>query len=72
MYLNVNQSISRITKRKKLNRYDRFKKSYYNKVQNGFRSIANKNKSKYTIINSSKTFKENQKNIFDRAIKILK
>ena len=42
MYLNVNKSILRISNRKTINRYDKFKKSFYKKVQNGFIKISNK------------------------------
>ena len=72
MYLNVDKSISRISDRKKLNRYDKFKKSFYKKVQNGFISISNKNKSKYMIINSSKKFETNQTIIFNQVKKLIK
>ena len=72
MYLNVNKSILRISNRKIINRYDKFKKSFYKKVQNGFLKISNKNKSKYLIINSSKKFEKNQTIIFNQLEKLFK
>ena len=72
MYLNVDKSILRISNRKKLNRYDKFKKSFYKKVQNGFLKISRKNRSKYKIINSSKKFEINQEIIFNLVKKIIK
>ena len=72
MYLNVNESILRISSRKINNRYDNFKKSFYKKVQNGFLKISNKNKSKYMIINSSNKFKTNQTIIFHQVKKLIK
>ena len=72
MYLNVNESILRISSRKINNRYDNFKKSFYKKVQNGFLKISNKNKSKYMIINSSNKFKTNQTIIFNQVKKLIK
>ena len=72
MYLNVNKSILRISNRKKTNRYDKFKKSFYRKVQNGFLKIYNTNKSKYMIINSSNKFKKNQAIIFEQVKKLIK
>ena len=72
MYLNVNKSILRISNRKITNRYDKFKKSFYKRVQNGFLKICNKNKSKYMIINSSNKYKINQDIIFNRVKKLLK
>lgn len=72
MYLNVTESILRISSRKINNRYDNFKKSFYKKVQNGFLKISNKNKSKYMIINSSNKFKTNQTIIFHQVKKLIK
>ena len=72
MYLNVNKSILRISNRKIINRYDKFKKSFYKKVQNGFLKISSKNKSKYMIINSSNKFKTNQTIILHQVKKLIK
>ena len=72
MYLNVNESILRISSRKINNRYDNFKKSFYKKVQNGFLKISNKNKSKYMIINSSNKFETNKMIIFNQVKKLIK
>ena len=72
MYLNVNKSILRISNRKIINRYDKFKKSFYKKVQNGFIKISNKNKSKYMIINSLNKFESNQMIIFNQVKKLIK
>ena len=72
MYLNVNKLISRISNRKTINRYDKFKKSFYKKVQDGFVKISNKNKSRYMIINSSSKFEINQEIIFQKIKKLLK
>ena len=72
MYLNVNKSILRISNKKKTNRYDKFKKSFYKKVQNGFLKISNINRSKYMIINSSNKFTSNQTIIFNQVKKLIK
>ena len=72
MYLDVNKSILRISHRKIINRYDKFKKSFYRKVQSGFLKISNKNKSKYMIIDSSKKFETNQTIIFNQVKKLIK
>ena len=72
MNLNVNKSIIRISSRKIINRYDKFKKSFYKKVQNGFLKISNKNKSKYMIINSLNKFESNQTIIFNQVKKLIK
>ena len=72
MFLNVNKLKSRISNRKTINRYDKFKKSFYRKVQNGFLKIYNKNKSKYMIIDSSRKFETNQSIIFNQVKKLIK
>jgi len=72
MYLDVNKSILRISNKKKINRYDKFKKSFYKKVQNGFLKISNEKKSKYMIINSSNKFETNQTIIFNQVKKLIK
>ena len=66
------ESIIRLTKRKKLNRYDKFKKSFYSKVQSGFIKIAKKNKKKYMIIDSNKYIIENKLKILLKFKKLLK
>ena len=43
----------RLKSRKSLNRYDKFNKNFYSKVQKGFLKLANRNKSKYKIIDSN-------------------
>ena len=72
MFLNVNKSRLRISNRKITNRYDKFKKSFYERVQKGFLKICNKNKSKYMVINSSNSFKTNQAVIFSKIKKLIK
>ena len=51
----------RLSKRKKLNRYDRFKSNFYKKVQDGFIKIAKKNPRKYKIIDSNQNILINKK-----------
>ena len=62
----------RLQKRKNLNRYDKFKISFYNKVQNGYIKISSKNKKKYKIINSNKDISTNKKIIIDEFKKLIK
>ena len=62
----------RLSKRKKLNRYDKFKMKFYNKVQNGYIKIANRNKKKYKIIDSNKDIKFNKNQVINAVNKILK
>ncbi len=51
--VNLTNMQKRLRLRKKLNRYDRFDSKFYNKVQNGFIKILEKNPKKYIKINSN-------------------
>ena len=62
----------RLKQRKSLNRYDRFKISFYNKVQNGFLRLLKKNKNKYQLINSNLDIKKNEKLILKNIDKLIK
>tara|TARA_B100000214_G_C23883184_1_gene588242 strand:- start:1 stop:615 length:615 start_codon:yes stop_codon:yes gene_type:complete len=64
--------ILRLKKRKKLNRYDKFNSSFYQKVQSGFLKIAKKDKKKYQIINSNKDIKFNKEIIINKINKLIK
>ena len=69
--VNMTNLRSRLSKRKNLNRYDKFKISFYKKIQNGFIKIAKKNKKKYLIINSNDSILKNKKIILNKANKLL-
>ena len=60
----------RLRKRSKLNRYDKFKLKFYNKVQNGYLKLSS-NKSKYIKINSNTyTINEVKKIIINKLEKL--
>ena len=61
----------RLLKRKVLNRYDKFKYSFYKKVQKGFINLARLNKKKYLTINSNIEINKNKKIIINKINKIL-
>ena len=65
----VNQSNmeKRLSKRRKLNRYDKFDSKFYNKVQNGFLKLLKINPRKYIKINSNLDLDVNE-NIILRKI----
>ncbi len=63
--------IKRLKKRKSLNRYDKFKKDFYEKVQNGFLKLARKNKKKYLIIDSNRNRAQNETLIINKINKLL-
>ena len=69
--VNKNNMIKRLNKRKKLNRYDKFNSTFYDRVQKGFLRIAKKNKSKYLIIDSNSDIRMNKKKIIEKLNKII-
>jgi len=64
--------IDRLSKRKKLNRYDNFKKDFYKKVQKGFLKIAHKEVKKYQIINSNLDIEKNKKIVINKIENLIK
>ena len=69
--INKKNMIKRLKSRKSLNRYDKFKQKFYLKVQNGFLTLAKKNKKKYKIINSNLDKKVNKLSIINELEKLL-
>jgi len=64
--------IKRLKMRKSLNRYDKFNKIFYNKVQKGFLKLAQRNKSKYMLVNSNLDIETNKKIILTKIKRLLK
>ena len=58
-------------KRKKLNRYDKFENSFYNKVQDGFLKLFKANPSRYMKIDSNKNIILNETKILDKIKKLI-
>ncbi len=70
--VNKNNMISRLKKRKKLNRYDKFNHNFYKKVQNGFLKLAKKKKRNYFIIDSNLEINFNKDKIIKKIEEIIK
>ena len=64
--VNINKAIQRLKKRKKKNRYDKFSKKFYQKVQKAFMKIAKTNKKKYIILDTSKDIKDTESIIYNK------
>ena len=62
----------RLKQRQSLNRYDKFKMSFYNKVQKGFLDLSKKQKNKYQLINSNLNIDNNEKLILDKIDRLIK
>ena len=61
----------RLSKRKNLNRYDKFNIKFYKKVQDGYVKISKYQKNKYKIIDSNKTISENRQIIIKKVMSLL-
>ena len=61
----------RLMKRKKLNRYDKFDNSFYNKVQKGFIKIFKTNPKKYIKIDSNLNINHNEEIILKKIIDLI-
>ena len=70
--VNINKALQRLKKRKKKNRYDKFSKNFYIKVQKAFIKIAKKNKRRYFIIDNSKDSKFTEQKILEKFLSRLK
>jgi dTMP kinase len=70
--VNLKIAFSRINKRKIINRYDKFSKNFYNKVQKGFLAIAKKNKKRYIVIDNSSDSKKVESIIFKKFLSLKK
>ena len=62
----------RLKLRKSLNRYDKFKSVFYDKVQKGYLKIAKKNAKKYQIINSNLDIETNKLLIINRIERLIR
>ena len=71
--VNKNNMLNRLKFRKNKNKYDNFDYNFYNKVQKGFLKIANKNKSKYLILDTNKdNLKIIENKLINKIDKIIK
>ena len=66
---NISKAMKRLKERKKKNRYDKFSKNFYSKVQKVFLKIAKTDKKKYIIVDNSLDTSETEKIIFEKFIK---
>ena len=67
----ISKVLERLKKRKTKNRYDKFSRDFYAKVQKAFLKIGNRNKRKYKIIDNSIDSPETEKLIYKEFLKLL-
>ena len=72
LIVNIKKAMQRLQKRKVKNRYDKFSKNFYSKVQKAFIKISKKNKKRYFVLDNSKDSNEIEKIIFKKFIKYIK
>ncbi len=70
--VNMTNLRMRLAKRKKLNRYDKFKLSFYRNVQNGYIKLYKKNKRRYRVIDSNLSISINKQKIIREVEKLLR
>tara|TARA_Y100000389_G_C17292780_1_gene428876 strand:+ start:210 stop:821 length:612 start_codon:yes stop_codon:yes gene_type:complete len=69
--VNISNMQKRLKLRKSLNRYDKFNKDFYKRVQKGFLKIANNNKNKYQIVKSDLDINLNKSLIISKVNKLI-
>ena len=66
--VNISKALQRLKKRKKKNRYDKFSKGFYIKVQNAFIKLAKKDKRRYFVLDNSKDSSAVEKIILEKFL----
>ena len=70
--VDITKALQRLKKRKIKNRYDRFSRDFYIRVQNAFIKIAKKNKKRYCVLDNSKDSNVIEKIILKKFFDITK
>ena len=69
--VNISKALLRLKKRRKKNRYDKFSRNFYIKVQRAFINIAKTNRKRYYVVDNSQDSNEPEKIIFNRFLETL-
>ena len=70
--VNNKNMLSRLRKRNKLNRYDKFSSKFYEKVQKGYLKIIRNKKNKHLIVDSNLELKKNKEIIIRKINDLIK
>ena len=70
--VNNKNMLSRLRKRNKLNRYDKFSSKFYEKVQKGYLKIIRNKKNKHLIVDSNQELKKNKEIIIRKINDLIK
>jgi len=68
--VSIKKAFSRMKKRKHKNRYDKFSKEFYKKVQNSFIKLAKTNNKRYFVLDNTNDSKDVEKIIFNKFLKL--
>ena len=71
LIIKISKAMERLKMRKDKNRYDKFSKNFYEKVQKAFIKIAKTNTKRYIILDNSKDSHDVEKIIFKKITKLL-
>ena len=71
LIIKISKAMERLNKRKNKNRYDKFTRDFYFKVQKAFINIAKTNSKRYIILDNSKDSPRVEKIIFNNFMKLL-
>ena len=71
LIIKISKAMERLKKRKNKNRYDKFSKNFYDKVQKAFIKIAKTNTKRYIMLDNSKDSPEVEKIILKKITKLL-
>ena len=70
--VNSKNMLSRLRKRNKLNRYDKFSSKFYEKVQKGYLKIVRNKQNKHLIVDSNLELKKNKEIIIRKINDLIK
>ena len=68
----ISKALQRLNKRKKKNRYDKFSRNFYQRVQKAFIKISKSSKRRYLLVDTSSDDDKAEKIIFNRFINEIK
>ena len=69
--LSVKNAFKRVNKRGSINRYDKFSRTFYQKVQKAFIKISKTNKKRYVVLDTTKDTTKTEEIIFRKFIQVL-
>ena len=69
--VNISKALLRLKNRRKKNRYDKFSKNFYSRVQKAFMNISKRNKKRYFVVDNTIDSNKTEKIILNKFIEVL-